>query len=168
MRPSISSAVFSAGIVVDPLEATVYENGTLINVTLTSTMPFLCAANINANDCHLSVQIVQHYTSPEPNVSPLAISRCQIQIETADCHDGRCGFHHFAIIPVTDFMYEGPQNVTVQLILTSYGDSWWHGYQLPNVTVQVINTFRLTLISSSSVLNSCCKSTYRSRLHIIN
>ena len=149
-KPSISSPVFSAGISVDPSDAIAYENGSLINVTVTLNVPFVCGPQVHASDCHLSVQIVQNFrndaaaaVSSSSSSSPLAISRCQIQFPSGRCNNGQqqdsyCSVEYFSVVAVTDFIARGQQNVTIQLVLTSYGDSWWHGYQLPNVSVQVI------------------------------
>lgn len=59
------------------------------------------------------------------------------QVEAATCPGGHCGVHRLQLVAVTDFAFQQDRNVTVELVLTSYGDSWWHGYRLPNITVTV-------------------------------
>lgn len=77
VNPSVSSDLFGAGLVVEPVEAVVHEDGAVVDVTLTATVPFLCGTHVHAADCHLSVQVVQHL--PELGF-PLAVSQCQIQV----------------------------------------------------------------------------------------
>lgn len=134
-----TSPPFIAGIVIDPMTdiITAYKNGSHVNVTLSTTMPFICAPHLSAKDCHLSVQIVQHMD--EDNVDneisnnkkqPLAIAPCSLSLGS--------GSQSFLVVPVSDFV-KVRNNVThqLQLMVTSYGDAWWHGFQLPNITIQV-------------------------------
>ncbi len=133
-NPSVMSSVFTAGMVVNPsLEViNVYKNGSVVNITLTTTMPFTCAAHINPHDCHLTVQVVQ----PEDSLSQtVAISKCQISMSS----DLPAQSQYFLVVPVADFVRTSSKSATViQLVVSSYGDAGWHGYQLPNITIQVI------------------------------
>ena len=141
-RPSAMSSVFTAGIVVNPgLELiSVYKNGSVVNITLTTTMPFTCAAHVNPHDCHLTVQVVQPEDSQSQTV---AISQCQLSMSS----ESPVQTQHFLVVPVADFVRTGSKSDTViQLVVSSYGDAWWHGYQLPNITVRVkkiINSFEV-------------------------
>lgn len=133
-NPSVTSAVFTAGIIVDPpIESiSVYKNGSVVNITLTTTMPFTCAPHINPHDCHLTVQVVQ----PDDGHSrPLAISPCQLSMDSPSHRQSQS----FLVVPVADFVQidEKKANSVIQLVVSSYGDAWWHGYQLPNITVKV-------------------------------
>jgi hypothetical protein len=134
-NPSVTSAVFTAGIVISPSlddVVRVYKNGSFVNVTLTMTVPFTCASHISQHDCHLTVQVVQ----PDDGQSqPVAISQCQLSMDSTARQESQ----HFLVVPVTDFVRtNSPKRPTVlQLVVSSYGDAWWHGYQLPNITIQV-------------------------------
>lgn len=133
-NPSVTSAVFTAGIIVNPSteSISVYKNGSFINITLTMTVPFTCAAHVNPHDCHLTVQIVQ---PDDDHSQPLAISQCQLSMESSDLQ----GSQYFLAVPVADFVKTDARksDTIIQLVVTSYGDAWWHGYQLPNITVKV-------------------------------
>lgn len=137
-NPSVTSSVFTAGIVISPGVddvTKVYKNGSFVNVTLTATVPFTCAAHINQHDCHLTVQVVQ----PDDGLSqPLAISQCQLSLDSETTSSPVQ--QHFLVVPVTDFVRTNSRKrpVVLQLVVSSYGDAWWHGYQLPNITFQVL------------------------------
>ena len=126
---------------------TAYKNGSVINVTLMSTMPFECSAHVHSRDCHLSVQVVVDDLPPTDSNEAarfrpsalLALSQCYLPLGTET-------EQHFLAIPVVDFVRpslltteNGAINVTIQLVVSSYGDAWWHGYELPNITIQVNN-----------------------------
>ncbi|XP_045033419.1 von Willebrand factor D and EGF domain-containing protein isoform X2 [Daphnia magna] len=138
-NPSVTSSVFTAGIVISPGVddvTKVYKNGSFVNVTLTATVPFTCAAHINQHDCHLTVQVVQ----PDDGLSqPLAISQCQLSLDSETTSSPVQ--QHFLVVPVTDFVRTNSRKrpVVLQLVVSSYGDAWWHGYQLPNITFQVLD-----------------------------
>jgi hypothetical protein len=96
------------------------------------TVPFTCAAHISQHDCHLTVQVVQ----PDDGQSqPVAISQCQLPMDSVVRQESQ----HFLIVPVTDFVRTNSRKrpTVLQLVVSSYGDAWWHGYQLPNITIQV-------------------------------
>lgn len=130
-NPSVTSAVFTAGIVVQPgLEPiSVYKNGSVVNMTLTITMPFICPPHIHPQDCHLTIQVVQ------PDNGQVVISQCQLSVEPSS----RQQSHSFLIVPVSDFVQTDAlkNDSVVQLVVSSYGDAWWHGYQLPNISIKV-------------------------------
>lgn len=131
-NPSVTSAVFTAGIIVNPAteSISVYKNGSFINITLTMTVPFTCAAQVNPHDCHLTVQVVQ---PDDDHSQPLAISQCQLSMDSSNFSQ------YFLVVPVADFVQTNARNnnTVIQLVVTSYGDAWWHGYQLPNITIKV-------------------------------
>jgi hypothetical protein len=134
-NPSVTSSVFTAGIVINPSVDEViriYKNGSFVNVTLTMTVPFTCSAHISQHDCHLTVQVVQ----PDDGQSqPVAVSQCQLSMDSTSQQESQ----HFLIVPVTDFVRTNSRKLpnVLQLVVSSYGDAWWHGYQLPNITIQV-------------------------------
>lgn len=126
-------------------------------MTLTATVPFECSPHVNPRDCHLSVQLIiadpqsdgeesekevredettaRSATTSSYRPAPLALSQCHLSMEGQTTQ-------HILAIPVVDFIHPasssgGRFNVTVQLAVSSYGDAWWHGYQLPNLTVEV-------------------------------
>ena len=131
-HPSVTSAVFTAGIVVHPgtESINVYKNGSAINMTLTVTMPFICPGHIHPQDCHLTVQAIQQ---PDHN-GQVVISQCQLSIEPST----KLQTQSLLILPVSDFVQSFANDSVVQLVVTSYGDAWWHGYHLPNITIKVI------------------------------
>ena len=76
-NPSVTSSVFTAGISISPgTELVAYKNGSVINIHLSPTIPFVCAPHINPNDCHLSVELVQ----PDDQHSKIALSRCHLSL----------------------------------------------------------------------------------------
>ena len=86
-NPSVTSDVFTAGIsIIQTLnpgvisatsdELVVYKNGSFINIKLLPSVAFVCNANINARDCHLTVEIIQ----PEQDSSSIALSRCHLSL----------------------------------------------------------------------------------------
>lgn len=139
-NPSVTSPIFTAGITINPGTEliNVYKNGSVVNITLTATVPFTCAAHINPNDCHLTVQVVQ---PDDGNLKPLAISQCQLTMGsgTPSQQQQQQKSQHFLVVPVSDFVRTDALNNTVvlQLVVSSYGDAWWHGYQLSNITIKV-------------------------------
>lgn len=144
-NPSVMSAVFTAGIIISPAVddvIKVYKNGSFINVTLTATVPFTCAAHINQHDCHLTVQVVQ----PDDDLSqPLAISQCQLSMASGTT--SLSVQQYFLAVPLTDFVRTNSlkRPVVLQLVVSSYGDAWWHGYQLANIIFQVAKIAKLPL-----------------------
>jgi len=135
VNPSKSSQVFHAGIVIHPMDTIqLFKNGTPVNISVATTVPFVCAIS-NTHDCHLTVELVQHQPSlPHSTRHVLAVSQCQLSIRTGE--SGRSS-DAFIVVAITDLVDTGDVDVTIQLLVTSYGDAWWYGYQLPNITVQV-------------------------------
>lgn len=134
VNPSISSQVFHAGIVIHPLDTIrLFKNGIPANISVATTVPFLCAI-ANTHDCHLTVELVQHQSRPHSGRNALAVSQCQLTIRTGERGHSSDAF---VVMAVTDLVSSADIDVTVQLVVTSYGDAWWYGYQLPNITVQV-------------------------------
>lgn len=124
---------------------TVYKNGSVLSFGLSTSVPFDCSAQVNQRDCHLSVQLVVQEDEDEQTARSgghhrpalLALSHCHLSM--AEEEPGVQ--HHFLAVPVVDFGHQldgSVTNVTVRMVVSTYGDAWWHGYQLPDITIQVI------------------------------
>lgn len=133
---SSTSAPFTAGIAVSPSNdyVTAFKNGSHVTVTLTTTVPFICARNLSPKDCHLSVQIVQPVEEDafgDKKRQNLAIAPCHLSFGNSGASQS------FFVAPISDFVQLRQNTTQLQLLVTSYGDAWWHGFQLPNITIHV-------------------------------
>lgn len=162
VNPSVSSAALSTGMRVTPAELSMDEDGAVEEVTIVGAAPFVCGAQVAAHDCHLSLQLEQ--VAPvegDSSGAPLAFSSCMFRMNlSASCgysnkavavadsgeDSGRlsgesalaCGDpHKLRLRAVADFSRDSLAPASVRLRVSSYGDTWWHGFRLPELSVRV-------------------------------
>lgn len=143
---STASAPFAAGIVIEPAGnqlIAAYKNGSHVTVTLSTSVPFVCAPHLSPKDCHLSVDVVQQPGRRDAygaaKRQPLAIAPCSLSLGSIEPQS-----QSLYVVPISDFVRVNHRGAAhLQLAVTSYGDAWWHGFTLPNITIQVIYSFNL-------------------------
>ncbi|XP_053272795.1 von Willebrand factor D and EGF domain-containing protein [Pleuronectes platessa] len=136
------SESFYAGLKFSPESLHIAENGKEHEVTVHSTVPIPCYNTNQGHQCGVPLALSVH--DPDSlghEASDVALSACQVEVQTTACSNGSCG-RSFFVTAVTDFARDGNRPSLIGALPGPSAPRLWRNY-IPvslKVTVQDVPT----------------------------
>ncbi|XP_034465210.1 von Willebrand factor D and EGF domain-containing protein isoform X3 [Hippoglossus hippoglossus] len=136
------SESFYAGLKFSPESLHIAENGKEHEVTVHSTVPIPCYNTNQGHQCGVPLALSVH--DPDSlghGASDVALSACQVEVQTTACSNGSCG-RSFFVTAVTDFARDGNRPSLIGALPGPSAPRLWRNY-IPvslKVTVQDVPT----------------------------
>ncbi|XP_019957821.2 von Willebrand factor D and EGF domain-containing protein [Paralichthys olivaceus] len=136
------SESFYAGLKFSPESLHIAENGKEHKVTVHSTVPIPCYNTNQGHQCGVPLALSVH--DPDSlghEASNVALSACQVELQTTACSNGSCG-RTFFVTAVTDFTRDGNRPSLIVALPAPSAPRLWRNY-VPvslKVTVQDVPT----------------------------
>ncbi|XP_017287266.1 von Willebrand factor D and EGF domain-containing protein isoform X2 [Kryptolebias marmoratus] len=132
------SESFYAGLKFSPDSLHVAENGEEHEVTVLSTVPVPCFRSDLGPQCGVPLDLrVHHPDSRAQDVSNVALSACQAEIQPKTCSEGSCGAARFLVTAVTDFTRDGNRLSLVSVLPGPGAPRLWRSYVPTSLQVMV-------------------------------
>ncbi|XP_032362363.1 von Willebrand factor D and EGF domain-containing protein [Etheostoma spectabile] len=141
--PPKESEGFYAGLKFSPDSLLIAENGKEHEVSVHSTVPVPCYGPVYSHQCGLHLALSVHEPDRLRHEAPnVALSACQVELQTDACSGGSCGRTTFLLTAVTDFTRDGNRASLIGVLPGPSAPRLWRSYVPTSlrVTVQDVPT----------------------------